>query len=395
MDWAAKVLSVRVLGPCGGTFAQITAGVLWAAGLPAGSAPANPNPARVINMSLGGETPCPQALQDAINQALAQGVVIAVAAGNEAYDAANSAPANCSGVITAGASSRAGDRASYSNFGPRVDLSAPGGDLGDTSQLILSTWNDGLTVPGNPTYAFGAGTSFAAPYVAGTASLMVARNANLTPGQALGILTATTRVFPPGSTCAQAALCGSGLLDSGLALQSTPRGTDVAPPGTVPVIEYYRADKDHYFMTADPAEAAYFDAALSAVFQRTGEVFYAWTDPSRAPPGTALQPVCRFYSPLPLIDSNLFFADPGQCQFVIDNWAGYWNLESPAAFYVLLPDSTGRCPNGSLPVYRFFNNRNDANMRHTIDLTVRREMLNKQWAPNGIGPNGVAFCSPT
>jgi hypothetical protein len=47
-----------------------------------------------------------------------------------------------------------------------------------------------------------------------------------------------------------------------------------------------------------------------------------------------------------------------------------------------------------LPVYRFFNNRNDANMRHTIDLTVRREMANKQWAANGTGPEGVTFCSP-
>ena len=79
-------------------------------------------------MSLGGTTSCPQAMQDAINAVLAQGAVIAVAAGNASEDATNSAPANCSGVITVGASTRQGDRASYSNFGHRVDLSAPGGD---------------------------------------------------------------------------------------------------------------------------------------------------------------------------------------------------------------------------------------------------------------------------
>ena len=56
-------------------------------------APTNTVPARVINMSLGGFSPCPQALQDAINAALAQGAVITVAAGNEALDAATSAPA--------------------------------------------------------------------------------------------------------------------------------------------------------------------------------------------------------------------------------------------------------------------------------------------------------------
>ncbi|MEO8566952.1 MAG: S8 family serine peptidase, partial [Betaproteobacteria bacterium] len=71
LNWNAKILPVRVLGKCGGTFEDITAGVLWAAGLPVAGAPPNPNPARVINMSLGGATPCAQALQDGINLALA------------------------------------------------------------------------------------------------------------------------------------------------------------------------------------------------------------------------------------------------------------------------------------------------------------------------------------
>ncbi len=145
LNWAAKILPVRVLGKCGGTFEDITAGVMWAAGLAVAGAPANPNPARVINMSLGGATSCPQALQDAINLALAQGVVIAVAAGNESDNASDSAPANCSGVITVGASTRAGDRASYSNFGLRVDVSAPGGDGGDVrypGAVAVQRWHD-------------------------------------------------------------------------------------------------------------------------------------------------------------------------------------------------------------------------------------------------------------
>ena len=85
-------------------------------------------------------------MQDAINIALAQGAVIVVAAGNEKRQrVATSAPANCSGVITVGASTAQGDRASYSNFGLRVDVSAPGGDDGDDADLILSTvqrWHD-------------------------------------------------------------------------------------------------------------------------------------------------------------------------------------------------------------------------------------------------------------
>ncbi len=393
MDWNARILPVRVLGTCGGTFDDIVAGLLWAAGLPMAGAPANPAPARVINMSLGGTTSCPQAMQDAINAVLAQGSVIVVAAGNESDDASNTAPANCSGVITVGASTRQGDRASYSNFGHRVDLSAPGGD-GALADWILSTWNDGRTSPGNPTYARGIGTSFAAPHVSGTASLMFARNSNLTPGQALSIVTGTARNFPPGTQCALAGICGAGMLDAGLALQSTVSSADSAPAGTVAVIEYYRADLDHYFMSADASEIYYFDTALASTYRRTGEVFYAWTDPALAPPGAQLQSVCRFSNPSPLIDSFIFTAVDSECQFMINHYAGIWHLDTPSAFYVLQSDSNGACAAGSLPIYRFFNNRNDANMRHTRDLAVRREMLNKQWAPYGAGPNGVAFCSP-
>jgi serine protease len=393
MDWNARILPVRVLGKCGGSFDDIVAGLLWAAGLPVAGAPANPSPARVINMSLGGKTPCPQAMQDAINAVLAQGSVIAVAAGNEFDDATNTAPANCSGVITVGASTRQGDRASYSNFGHRVDLSAPGGD-GALADWILSTWNDGKTSPGNPAYARGIGTSFAAPHVAGTASLMFARNSNLTPGQVLSIVTGTARNFPPGTQCALGGICGAGMLDAGLALQSTVSSTDSAPAGTTAVIEYYRADLDHYVMSADVNEIYNFDTVLASIYRRTGEVFYAWTDPALAPPGTPLQSVCRFSSPLPLINSFIFTAVDSECQFMVAHYPGIWHLDTPSAFYVLRSDGNGACAAGSLPIYRFFNNRNDANMRHTRDLTVRREMLNKKWAPYGFGPNGVAFCSP-
>jgi len=392
IDWNAKILPVRVLGKCGGTFDDIAAGIIWAAGVPVAGAPANANPAKVINMSLGGFTACPQALQDAVNQALAQGVVITAAAGNESDDASSSAPANCGGVIAVGAATRKGDRTFYSNFGRRVDISAPGGDGGDASTLILSISNDGLTSPHNPTYKSEAGTSFAAPYVAGVVSLMFARNANLTPGQVLGIITGTARNFAPGSLCAFASGCGAGLLDAGLAVQSTIPATAMAPAGTVPIVEYYRPNKDHYFMTGNAAEIAYIDAFLSATFQRTGEVFFAWIDPSLAPANA--QPVCRFYSPLPLIDSHFYTAIASECRFVQLHWPGTWLLEEAAAFYVPLPDAAGNCQPGTLPVYRFFNNRSDANHRHTIDLAARRAMINRQWVPEGIGPNGVAFCSP-
>jgi serine protease len=391
INWNAKILPVRVLGRCGGTFDDVAAGILWAVGMPVAGVPPNPNPARVINMSLGGQSSCPQAVQDAINVALGQGVVVAVAAGNDAINAAQFAPASCSGVISVGASTRQGDRASYSNFGTRVDVSAPGGD-GAQSDWILSLSNDGKSSPGSPAFAIGVGTSFAAPQVAGVASLMLARNANLTPGQVLGIISSSARSFAAGTVCSLGPACGVGMLDGGLALGATVSSSQTAPPGTVPVIEYYRADKDHYFMTADPADVAIVDTTYSNTFQRTGQVFYAWPSAASAPPNAV--PVCRFYAPSPLIDSHFYTPFASECQFVIAHDAGTWVFENPAAFYVLLPDAGGNCQAGTEPVYRFFDNRNDANHRYSIDLTVRRAMINRKWVPEGTGPNAVIFCSP-
>ena len=391
LDWNAKILPVRTLGKCGGTFDDIVDGVLWAAGVPVAGVPPNPNPARVINMSLGALGYCPQSLQEAVNAALAQGAVVVVSAGNASVDASNFNPANCSGVITVGASTRQGDIASYTNFGRRVDISAPGGD-GMLADWILSTGNDGTAGPGNADYEFATGTSAAAPHASATASLIIARNANLTPGRIHDIIIGTTRPFAQGSACVIRDACGSGLLDAGLALQSTISATAMAPAGTVPVIEYYRPDKDHYFMTANPGEIAFVDAVLKNTFQRTGELFYAWVDPVLAP--LTAVPVCRFYGNPALIDAHYYTASAADCQFIIARWPGIWNLEQPAAFYVLLPDANGACPANTLPVYRFFNNRQDANQRHTIDLSVRQAMLNRAWVPQGFGPNHVIFCTP-
>jgi hypothetical protein len=70
-----------------------------------------------------------------------------------------------------------------------------------------------------------------------------------------------------------------------------------------------------------------------------------------------------------------------------------WSLQTNAAFWVEVPNAEGVCRAGTLPVYRFFNNRRDANYRYTIDLSVRRAMQNRVWVPSGKGSNGVSFCS--
>jgi len=94
VNWNVRVQAVRVLGKCGGTIADINDAIRWAAGLPVPGAPPNPTPAQVISMSLGGRGPCllSPSTQAAIDDAVAAGVTIVVAAGNEASDASGFLP---------------------------------------------------------------------------------------------------------------------------------------------------------------------------------------------------------------------------------------------------------------------------------------------------------------
>lgn len=391
LDWAAKILPVRTLGKCGGTFEDVLAGVLWASGAPVAGVPANPHPARVINLSLGGPGACAAAIQEAIDDALAQGAVIVASAGNESDNAEDFAPGNCSGVVNVAALGRTGARASYSNWGARVDLSAPGGDIDDDGAMV-STHNAGTTVPGEPNYALAIGTSFAAPMVSGTVSLMLARNANLTAGQVLSILQGTSADFPPGTGCVPG-FCGTGMLDAGAAVASTVPASVNLPPGAAAVVEFYDPVLDHYFVSADPGEIALLDAG-GGRWRRTGGVFYAWSDPAAAPAGATPRNVCRFYAgPQTLIDSHFFTADPGRCAFVQGTQGPTWVLESTQAFWIEVPDAAGACRSGTVPVYAFFNNRRDANHRYTIDLSVRRAMVNRAWVPDGVTPGGAVYCS--
>ncbi len=391
IDLFAHIVPVRVLGECGGTDEDVFEGMMWASGVQIAGVPPNPYPAKVINMSLGGPGSCPNAVQDAIDDALAQGSVVVVAAGNESADAMDFAPSGCSGVITVAASNRQGSLAFYSNFGHRIDISAPGGDFDDSGVVSLS--NDGQTVPGSDAYASAIGTSAATPHVTGVVSMMLARDPTLTPGRVLAILQGTARSFPFGSVCSNGSACGAGLLDAGLAMAGTIPGGLTPPAGAAQVVEYYRDDLDHYYYTADPNEILFIDSNPAAINKRTGFFFFAWTNPSLAPPGA--QPVCKFYgSRSEFIDSYYYTSDPAECAFVQATSPGTWTLVTPAAFWVMPAFANGSCPGGTLPTFRFDNNRRDFNQRHTIDLSIRRAMLNRSWAPTGKGNRDVGFCTP-
>lgn len=229
VNWQSKILPVRVLGKCGGYDSDIADGMRWAAGLSVAGVPANPNPAKVINLSLGGSGACTSLYQNAINEITARGTVVVVAAGNSNADAANFTPANCNGVIAVAATNQDGGKASFSNYGSKVKVSAPG-------VQVLSTVNDGATSPTTYSYKYYQGTSMASPHVAGLVSLLFSVNPNLTPARVLEILQRTASAFPSGSSCTTA-LCGAGVINAAAALReaggTTGTPTPTIDPGTL------------------------------------------------------------------------------------------------------------------------------------------------------------------
>ncbi|WP_036171065.1 S8 family peptidase [Massilia sp. 9096] len=210
--YGAKIVPLRVLGKCGGYTSDIADAIVWASGGSVSGVPANANPARVISMSLGGGGACDTTTQNAINSARSRNTVVVVAAGNEAQNASNSSPANCSGTIVVAATNRSGGRASYSNYGTIVTIAAPGGDTGAG---ILSTLNAGTTTPGADSYAFYMGTSMATPHVSAVVALMLAKNPNLTPDDVAARLKSSARAFP--ASCSG---CGAGILDASAAIDA-------------------------------------------------------------------------------------------------------------------------------------------------------------------------------
>lgn len=222
--YGAKVQPLRALGRCGGYTSDVADAIAWAAGNTVTGIPANPTPARVINLSLGGTSSCGPTMQNAINAARGKGALVVVAAGNANTNASTASPANCSGVLPVAATGITGGKASYSNFGAIVALAAPGGD---GTAGILSTLNTGTTAPGADSYAAYKGTSMAAPVVSGVAALMMAAKPSLTADQVAALLKSTATPFA--QACSG---CGSGIVNAAAAVNAALGATTTAPAPT-------------------------------------------------------------------------------------------------------------------------------------------------------------------
>ncbi|MBK9606006.1 MAG: S8 family peptidase [Betaproteobacteria bacterium] len=380
IDWRAKILPIRVLGACGGSRSDIVDGLTWAAGLPVPGVPMNLNPAKVINISIGGRGACDKLYQEAINKAVAQGAFIAVAAGNENDNSDDYSPASCLGVITVAATGPGGDSAAYSNYSFRLEISAPGGDSASAGAAgrILSTINSGTRGPEFSDWGYKQGTSMASPHVAGVASLMLGINPNLSPGEVYYILQETAVAFPTNSWCAGSGKCGAGILN---ARNATAAALDFLSYRLV--YEFKNVALNHYFRTAEGAEArAVGTGAAGDGWFDTLDYFYAGAIPTHD-----TVPVCRFYgTPGRGPNSHFYTANAAECAIVKGDPG--WTYEG-IAFYAA-PIIGGGCASGLRAVYRSYNGRaqfNDTNHRFTTSLKTQQQMVAQGWISEG-----AVFC---
>lgn len=274
----AKVLPVRIGGTCGALVSDIIEGMLWAAGVDyQGSPGINQAPARVINLSFGGQGNCqntdPKSGDALYRQTIAtlrtKGTLVVSSAGNgDSSDTARgyvgpTRPASCPGVMAVTALRYDGSKATYANTvdGTRSSagyfgLAVAGGDsISASSAESLNLLSDrgprgavGVALEGDICDNLGRcyvsmGTSFAAPQVAAVAALVLSVAPTLTVDQLVSVLleTATPHPAPSASSCNLAAqtvgnctcttaACGSGVLDADAALDRAIR--DHASSGT-------------------------------------------------------------------------------------------------------------------------------------------------------------------
>ena len=214
----ARIVQVRVADVNGEIAPQDLVDALrWAAGLSVPGVPNNPNPARIVNLSLFADfiplTGCDARIQKAVDEVAARGVLVVAGAGNDGQDASGYSPAGCRNTLTVTTVNEAGQRPAYANWGRTVALAAPGGD--PVRELVASS----LSGAGGERHT--NGTSFAAPQVSGVASLLLDVRPDLTRATLAQLLTRQVTPFA-GGRCDSVAghTCGAGLLNAEASLRA-------------------------------------------------------------------------------------------------------------------------------------------------------------------------------
>lgn len=186
------------------------------------------------------------------------------------------------------------------------------------------------------------------------------------------------------------ALSASGAVVPNVATNFAGTSGSVSPGAPVALaVEYYHAGFDHYFVTHIANEIVLLDAGVVIRgWVRTGQSFSVY-----AVAGAGTSPVCRFYIPPTKGDSHFYGRGTAECDATGVNNPTFVN-EDPQFFHMKLP-AGGVCPAGTIPLYRVFSNRLDANHRYMVDRAIRDMMsMQHHWLAEGDGPDLVVMCGP-
>lgn len=182
VNWNVKIMPLKVCSTSDCQDADIARAIVYA----------SDNGAKVINMSMGTPAPYTQPCsagsnyQTAISYAVSKGVTVFVSAGNDHRDVVVVSPASCQGVITVGASTSSDTRASFSNFGGKVSIAAPGVSILATflrGTSIDASCGDSSFGTGSDGVGYCSGTSMSSPVTAGAGALLLSVNPSLNPTQ--------------------------------------------------------------------------------------------------------------------------------------------------------------------------------------------------------------------
>jgi serine protease len=288
MTWNPYLLPVRALGKCGGLDSDIIAGIMWSVGMPVyddsgNPVPANPYPADIVNLSLGGTGgSCPSDYSSLVTQLTGMGVLVIASAGNESGPV--DIPGNCPGVLAVAGLRNVGTKVGYSSLGPEVGVGAPAGNCVNVTagspclRSIDTTFNEGLTTPSANGYTdqtnTNLGTSFSAPIVSGIAALMRAVNANLTPPQLIARIKASATPYPQPAGLAQCVAGSSSTVECACT-------TGTCGAGMVNALSAVKAALNPIAAVKIPAGfiggAGTFDASGSAAACGATIAAYAWS----------------------------------------------------------------------------------------------------------------------
>ncbi|RZS57422.1 subtilisin family serine protease [Microcella putealis] len=353
----------------------------------------------VINMSLSGGQNVEMNL--AVREATAAGLIVVAAAGNANRDACVESPASAPEALTVGATTIQDARASFSNFGPCLDIFAPG-------ENIISVDNDSLTNP-----VLMSGTSMAAPHVAGAAALLwstmpgaSARSVeSALVGQAFTGRVTSTGTGSPNRLLSSLAVDTTLIPGAVSGVSATAQGetsakvswkapTVNADKVTDYTIQFRRIGTSTWLTASDGVSTATF-ATISGLQANTvydvrvrGESFTGsgpfsslatvQTRTGQAPAGAV--PVYRFWSST--LGAHFFTASATERDHVIRTYPkAVWNYEGVAfgAYSTQVP--------GTVPVFRFWSETHGAHF-YTASQAERDQVLRlyprKVWAYEGI-----------